>query len=65
MYEGKLLDKILDRDNLNDAYKQVKRNKGAAGVDGMTVDELAGYMALKGEMILSNPTTKIQTKIRF
>ena len=41
----KLLDKILDRDNLNQAFKQVKRNKGAAGVDGMTVDELGGYLA--------------------
>ncbi|SHG34153.1 group II intron reverse transcriptase/maturase [Ornithinibacillus halophilus] len=53
MYEEKLLDKILDRDNLNRAFKQVKRNKGAAGVDGMTVDELAGYMALNKDNIIS------------
>ena len=33
-----LLEKILDRDNLNRAYKRVKANKGAPGVDGMTVD---------------------------
>ena len=33
-----LLEKILDRDNLNRAYKRVKANKGAPGVDGMTVE---------------------------
>jgi len=30
-----LLEQILDRENLNRAYKQVKRNKGAGGIDGM------------------------------
>ena len=34
-----LLEKILDKENLNKAYKHVKANKGAAGVDGITVDE--------------------------
>ena len=34
-----LLEKVLSRDNLNKAYKRVKSNKGASGVDGMTVDE--------------------------
>ena len=34
-----LLDKILDKENLNKAYKHVKANKGAPGVDGVTVDE--------------------------
>lgn len=32
-----LLEAILDRNNLNRAYKRVKRNHGAAGIDGMTV----------------------------
>ncbi|MBU9722082.1 MULTISPECIES: group II intron reverse transcriptase/maturase [Bacillaceae] len=53
MYERKLLDRILDRDNLNRAFKQVKKNKGAAGVDGMTVEELGGYMALNKEELIS------------
>ena len=35
-----LLEQILDRGNLNRAYKQVKRNKGAGGIDGMQADEL-------------------------
>ena len=34
-----LLEKVLDRDNLNRAYRRVKANKGASGTDGMTVDE--------------------------
>ena len=34
-----LLEKILNRDNLNRAFKRVKANKGAPGVDGMTIDE--------------------------
>ena len=41
-----LLEAILDRDNLNRAYKRVKRNHGAAGIDGMTVEE--GLPWLKG-----------------
>ncbi|MBU8907886.1 group II intron reverse transcriptase/maturase [Desertibacillus haloalkaliphilus] len=53
MYEEKLLDRILDRDNLNEAFKQVKKNKGSAGVDGMTVEELGAYMALNKEEIIS------------
>jgi len=32
-----LLERILDRDNLNRAYKRVKANKGAPGIDGMTI----------------------------
>jgi RNA-directed DNA polymerase len=35
-----LLSRMLERDNLNATYKRVKRNKSAAGVDGMTVEEL-------------------------
>ncbi|WP_235714091.1 hypothetical protein [Lacticaseibacillus paracasei] len=30
---------VLDRNNLNRAYFRVVRNKEAAGIDGMTVDE--------------------------
>ena len=37
--EPDLLGSILERDNLNRAYKRVKANKGAPGVDGMTIEE--------------------------
>ena len=36
--EPDILGKILDKDNLNRAYKRVKTNKGAPGVDGMTIE---------------------------
>jgi len=39
-----LLDVILQSDNLNKAYKKVKSNKGAGGVDGMSVDELLLFL---------------------
>ena len=39
-----LLAQVLDRANLQRAVKQVRRNKGAPGIDGMTVDELPKYL---------------------
>ena len=42
--EPELLEKILDRDNLNRAFKRVRKKKGAPGVDGMTVDEAGAYL---------------------
>jgi RNA-directed DNA polymerase len=39
-----LLVQILQSDNLNKAYKKVKSNKGAGGVDGMSVDELLTFL---------------------
>ena len=39
-----LLELILRGDNLNEAYKRVKSNKGAGGTDGMQVDELLPYL---------------------
>ena len=36
--------RVLDRNNLIRALKQVQRNKGAAGVDGMTVDKLPDFL---------------------
>lgn len=39
-----LLEQILSADNLNKAYKQVKRNKGAGGIDGMQVKELSHFL---------------------
>lgn len=39
-----LLEQVLERANLQRALKQVRQNKGAPGIDGMTVDELPEYL---------------------
>jgi RNA-directed DNA polymerase len=39
-----LLAHVLERANLQHALKQVRQNKGAPGIDGMTVDELPEYL---------------------
>lgn len=51
MDTSSLMEQILSGDNLNAAYLQVVRNKGAAGVDGMTVEELGAYLSGNGENI--------------
>ena len=47
-----LLEKVLDRNNLNKAYKRVKANKGASGVDGMTVEEALPWLKENGSELL-------------
>ena len=41
---GNLLELILSPYNLNRAYLQVKRNHGSGGVDGLSTEELGGYL---------------------
>jgi RNA-directed DNA polymerase len=41
---GPSMERIVARENLKKALDRVKRNKGAAGVDGMTVDDLPAYL---------------------
>lgn len=47
-----LLEKVLSKENLNMAYKQVYKNKGTSGVDGVTVEELFMYIQDHKEEIL-------------
>lgn len=42
--QPELLEKILNKDNLNRAFKRVKAKKGAPGIDGITVDEIGAYL---------------------
>jgi group II intron reverse transcriptase/maturase len=44
-----LLEKILDRNNMNQAFKKVKKNKGAAGIDDMGIDELLDHLKENGK----------------
>src|SRR5207302_1584618 len=41
---GPSMEAIVERENLKKALAQVKRNKGAAGIDGMTVGDLPAYL---------------------
>ena len=49
-----LLEKVLDRDNLNRAYKRVKANKGACGIDGMTIEEALPWLREHREELLES-----------
>lgn len=49
-----LMEVVCSRSNLNRAYKRVKSNKGAAGVDGMTVNELGAYIRTHKEGLISS-----------
>ncbi len=42
--QPELLEEILDKGNLNRAFKRVKANKGAPGIDGITVEEIGAYL---------------------
>jgi hypothetical protein len=42
--EAQLMERVVERSNMQAALKRVKQNKGAPGVDGMSVDELGGFL---------------------
>lgn len=49
-----LMERILDRDNLNRAYRRVKSNKGAPGIDGMPVEEALPWLKEHREELLES-----------
>ncbi|CCZ58796.1 group II intron reverse transcriptase/maturase [Hungatella hathewayi] len=51
MDTSSLIEQILSSKNLNEAYLQVFRNKGAEGVDGMKFTELKEHLVKNGEEI--------------
>lgn len=68
-YGSSILESILERQNLNEAFKRVKKNKGSHGIDKMTVDELQQYLSEQGaelrELILAgtfvpNPVRRVE-----
>ena len=49
-----LMEVILTKENLNQAYKKVVANKGASGIDGVTVEELGSYIRENQETIINS-----------
>ena len=49
----KVIEKVLSKDNLNEAYKQVIRNKGASGIDEMTCEEVKDYLKVNGDKLIN------------
>jgi len=49
--EQQLMEEMLDPENLKQALRRVVQNKGAAGVDGMTVDKLPAYLVANWKII--------------
>jgi RNA-directed DNA polymerase len=49
-----LMEEVTDRENLNQAYRQVKANRGAAGVDGMTIAQAASWIAEHKEELIAS-----------
>jgi RNA-directed DNA polymerase len=41
---NRLMEEVCERENLKEALRQVKANKGSAGIDGMTVGQLSDYL---------------------
>src|SRR5947199_8345131 len=41
---NRLMEEVCERENLKEALRQVKGNKGSAGMDGVTVDQLTDYL---------------------
>ncbi len=41
---GQLMNQILSRENMKMAYKKVKANKGAGGIDGINVENINEYL---------------------
>ena len=49
-----LMEEVASSANLNQAYKRVRANKGSAGVDGMTVDDLKAWIAVNREGLIAS-----------
>ena len=48
-----MIAEVRKRKNLYKAHRQVLQNRGSAGIDGMTVHELASHLEVNGERIIT------------
>lgn len=49
----KLIEEIVSKENLNQAFLQVTSKKGASGIDKMTCDEVKDYLKVHGEELVN------------
>jgi RNA-directed DNA polymerase len=49
----RLLEEVCQPDNLNRAFRRVKANQGAPGVDGLTIDDLPAWIAVHKQEFLA------------
>jgi len=49
-----LMEEVCQRENLNQAYRRVKANKGAPGVDGMTLRDLESWLREHKEALIAS-----------
>nr|WP_270399208.1 group II intron reverse transcriptase/maturase [Longicatena caecimuris] len=55
---SELLEKILNRENMNKAYKRVKANKGTSGIDEVTIEDAYVYIKENWESIRAEITER-------
>src|SRR6266853_2974405 len=51
---NQLMEEVCERENLKRALQRVKANKGSPGIDGLTVEELSGYLHSTGQRFGTN-----------
>lgn len=51
VYTSNLMKRIIHKDNMYEAFRRVKKNKGSHGVDGLTIDELQSYLEENGRKL--------------
>lgn len=66
----KLIECIVERKNMEKAYWQVVRNKGASGIDNMTVEQLKAYLqtnwaSIKGKLLIGKYKPKPVRKVEI
>src|SRR5215467_5195919 len=58
---NRLMEEVCERENLKEALRQVKGNRGSAGADGMTVSQLSGYLK---QLLANHPGTTAERNLR-
>ena len=56
-----LMERVVHPSNMNAAYRRVKANKGSCGIDGMSVDELSGWLRTHKDHLIEQLETGTYT----